>query len=49
MPSYQIAYCMRCKAKQPIANPEQNTMKNGRPSTRGTCAVCGTKVFKIGT
>ena len=23
-------------------------MKNGRPATKGTCSVCGTKMFKIG-
>ena len=43
-----LAYCMKCKTKQPIANPEQISMKNNRPATRGQCAVCGTKMFKIG-
>ena len=23
-------------------------MKNGRPATKGTCSVCGTKMFRIG-
>jgi hypothetical protein len=23
-------------------------MKNGRPAIKGTCSVCGTKMFKIG-
>ena len=27
---------------------EQMIMKNGRPATKGTCSVCGTKMFKIG-
>jgi len=26
----------------------QVVMKNGRPATKGTCSVCGTKMFKIG-
>ena len=26
----------------------QVIMKNGRPATKGTCSVCGTKMFKIG-
>jgi hypothetical protein len=28
--------------------PEQITMKNGRPATRGVCPECGTKMFRIG-
>ncbi|MHB8141583.1 MAG: DUF5679 domain-containing protein [Vulcanimicrobiaceae bacterium] len=39
---------MKCKTKREIQNPEQITMKNGRPATQGKCAVCGTKLFKIG-
>jgi len=42
------AYCMKCRKKVEIKNPEKTTMKNGRPATKGTCPVCGTKVFKIG-
>lgn len=42
------AYCMRCKAKREMKNPESMTMKNGRPATRGVCPVCGTKMFRIG-
>ena len=42
------AYCMKCKAKQEMSNPEQITMKNGRPATQGVCPKCGTKMFKIG-
>jgi hypothetical protein len=29
-------------------DPEQITMKNGRPATRGVCPICGTKMFRIG-
>ena len=42
------AYCFKCRTKREISNPQQITMKNGRPATRGTCPVCGTKVFRIG-
>ena len=42
------AYCMKCKGKREMNNPQQITMKNGRPATQGTCPVCGTKMFKIG-
>ncbi|MFH1432743.1 MAG: DUF5679 domain-containing protein [archaeon] len=42
------AYCVKCKAKREMKNPEQTTMKNGRKATKGTCPTCGTKMFKIG-
>ena len=42
------AYCVKCRKKVEIKGPESITMKNGRPATRGTCPVCGTKVFRIG-
>ncbi len=42
------AYCVRCKAKCEIRAPKAITMANGRPATKGTCAECGTRVFKIG-
>lgn len=41
-------YCMKCKAKREIENPKEITTKNGRPMTKGTCAVCGTTICKIG-
>jgi RNase P subunit RPR2 len=42
------AYCVKCKTKREIQDAVQTTMKNGRPATVGKCAVCGTKMFKIG-
>jgi len=42
------AYCMKCRSKVEIKNPQKITMKNKRPATRGTCPKCGTKVFRIG-
>ena len=44
----ETAYCVKCKAKKEMKDPEQITMKNGRPATKGTCPDCGTKMFKIG-
>jgi hypothetical protein len=41
-------YCMKCKAQREIKGARQITMKNGRPATEGNCAVCGTRMFKIG-
>lgn len=42
------AYCVKCRAKREIKDPTQITMKNGRPAVTGKCAVCGTKIFRIG-
>ncbi|MCL4325629.1 MAG: DUF5679 domain-containing protein [Candidatus Thermoplasmatota archaeon] len=42
------AYCVKCKKKVDIKNPQKVTMKNGRPATRGTCPSCGTTVQRIG-
>jgi len=41
-------YCVKCRAKKEVSNPERVTMKNGKPSMKGTCPDCGTKMFKIG-
>lgn len=41
------AYCLRCRTKREISNPQQTTLKNGRPAIQGTCPVCKTKLFRI--
>lgn len=41
-------YCVKCRTKREMRNPEKITLKNGRPATRGTCPNCGTKMFRIG-
>ena len=42
------AYCVKCKAKTEIKDPQKVTLKNGKPATKGSCPKCGTKVFRIG-
>ncbi len=42
------AYCLKCRTKREMQNPQQVTMKNGKPATSGTCPVCNTKMYKIG-
>ncbi|MCJ7769371.1 MAG: DUF5679 domain-containing protein [Dehalococcoidales bacterium] len=42
------AYCVKCRTKREIKNPQRVTLKNGQPATQGVCPVCGTKVFRIG-
>ena len=44
----QDAYCVKCKTKRIIKNPEETIMKNGRPAIKGFCSVCNCKVFRIG-
>ena len=40
-------YCVKCKAKKPIANGVEEVMKNGRKAVKGTCPTCGVVMFKI--
>lgn len=42
------AYCVKCKKKVEMKNPQEVTMKNGRKAKKGECPSCGTKVFRIG-
>jgi Zn finger protein HypA/HybF involved in hydrogenase expression len=42
------AYCVKCRAKREIKDPQETTLKNGRPAVKGTCPKCGTNVFRIG-
>ena len=40
-------YCVKCKAKKPIADGVEETMKNGRKAIKGKCPTCGNVMFKI--
>jgi len=42
------AYCVRCREKRPLKDPEPVFTAGGRPATRGTCPVCGTTLFRMG-
>jgi len=43
----ETAYCVKCKAKSEMKNPQRVTMKNGRPAMKGICSKCGTGMYKI--
>jgi len=43
------AYCFKCKTKREMVNATPIYMENGSPATTGTCAVCGGKLFKMGS
>lgn len=46
MATYE-AYCVKCREKREMKDPNQVEMKNGRPAMEGTCPVCGTKLFRM--
>ena len=39
---------MKCKTKREIQNPEATFNAKASPVTTGTCAVCGTKLYRMG-
>lgn len=43
----ETAYCVKCRRKVAVSNPQQVTLANGRSAVQGVCPVCGTKVFKF--
>jgi DNA topoisomerase-1 len=42
------AYCLKCKTKQEMLNPEPVFSRSGRPGTKGTCPECGAGIYKAG-
>jgi pimeloyl-ACP methyl ester carboxylesterase len=42
------AYCAKCKMKRGMLNATEVTAKNGRIAIRGTCGVCGSKLYRSG-
>ena len=42
------AYCVKCKTKREIIDPQAVFTKSGAPATRGTCPTCGTTLFRMG-
>ncbi len=41
-------YCLKCKAKRIVKDPQPEWAANGTPATRGTCPVCGTTMYRRG-
>ncbi len=42
------AYCMKCKTKREMQNPQAAFNAKGSPVTVGVCPECGTKLFRMG-
>ncbi len=41
-------YCFKCKEKREMVNAAAEWSAGGSPGTRGTCAVCGGTIYKMG-
>ena len=48
MDSWKIAYCVKCKTKREMQNPQALFNTKGAPYTKGTCAVCGAGMNRLG-
>jgi len=42
------AYCVKCKTKRDITEPQAVFTASGTPATKGKCPVCGTTLFRMG-
>jgi len=42
------SYCVKCRAKYEMKEPQPVFTVNGTPGTYGTCANCGTNMFRMG-
>jgi DNA topoisomerase-1 len=42
------AYCVKCKTKREMLDPQPVFTSTGNPATRGNCVECGTNQFRMG-
>ena len=42
------AYCLKCKTKREINDPQAAYNSAARPITIGICGICGTKLYRTG-
>ena len=42
------AYCVKCREKREMNEPQAEFNANGTPVTRGVCPVCGTGMYRMG-
>ena len=43
-----VAYCVKCKEKKEMVDPQEGVTKKGSVITKGPCPDCGTKMSLIG-
>ena len=46
-PAEVEGYCVKCKATRKMSDVQVVTAKNGRPTAKGKCPVCGTTMNKF--
>lgn len=42
------AYCVKCRTKRDLRDPEAVYTRTGTPGSKGSCPVCGTTLFRMG-
>lgn len=42
------AYCVKCRVKREMEDPQPVYTRKGQPGSRGVCPTCGTKMFRMG-
>lgn len=42
------AYCVKCRTKREMDNPQPEFTETGTPATRGVCPECGTTLYRMG-
>jgi DNA topoisomerase-1 len=42
------AYCMKCRSKKDMEDPQPVTLKNGRAAMESKCTTCGTRLVRMG-
>ncbi len=42
------AYCVKCRTKRDMRDPEAVYTKTGTPGSKGTCPICATNLFRMG-
>src|SRR5574340_499729 len=43
-----VVYCLKCKAKREMRDPQPVFVGGGKPATQGACAECGTRLTRMG-
>ena len=42
-----VGFCVKCRKKVELQDPQIVTLKNKRKAVVGTCPNCGTKVYRF--
>ena len=41
-------YCLKCREKRIMKNPERVIMKNQKPASKGNCPECNRVMYRMG-